>query len=758
MTISTRYGSSGYFRLTATPPGGEAVDITIVRGMPTQLVSWGFADPFGPSTLQIDLPHISILDTAGEGDLKWLVADSNIDLRWFDLVEGVPALNPTWAWEGYIASSDIRTMGRSVSCKGALYQNDHIQAKPRYPTRPYTYERLIQDMLDPDLTPSLRTKRLMIEWPEEWHLQAGVTSVIPGTGEAAAHWWLRPYAQRRADGTLDSVLDLQGGFNWTGLTTRDTGNWNPVTAFIQQKLELMQTPSGGRWTIELTPGRKPIMKTREILYTPTDDMLMVYAGAPGVDINISEDHTQSANVIYGSGRALDGTTFTGAMGIDAKGEATFEPDAALGFTDPNHEMYRPEVLRKELRLTFEQGIGKDVAAEVAHHRLRLLSSPGYTGTVTLTSDPVTVGSLEPYNRLLLTPGDSMMIRGLDGKDIIVGISEVNVSFDSLSVSLTVDSKFRSALTVSEIQARTRDALDPVRLLHTGKDQLTIEDLLVPWNYAEGSGCMPEMAHSIFKQALPSDKFPYTDLTKRYPPSMYEHSYIKIPARTRWASDSWAVYDLHTHDPHSRGEAYPIRLSQAGTIRLSEFVLVDALGEPLHKEFHVGIYATGVSRVDMPILPAGITVPGTPPWVGHEIPPICPECRWAHFEDMPHESPAFANRYPFFPMAWQSVTPEGVDPSLDVQQNTSTVAPIIAWGTYYQRPGYWPGAYSPTATPTGRYRDETTWSYNAQYPDFDPRKSADEQHPITAGRFWVMVFCDTDKDAYLLGRFYRQEPQ
>jgi len=133
-------------------------------------------------------------------------------------------------------------------------------------------------------------------------------------------------------------------------------------------------------------------------------------------------------------------------------------------------------------------------------------------------------------------------------------------------------------------------------------------------------------------------------------------------------------------------------------------------------------------------------------------------------------------YPFFEGAWENNRPDGT-----VIQDPNVVAkspPIAAWGTYYQKAGYWP-ASSPSperkdaTVPTGKFWDETPFSFDfkgtsivnvSQYEAFNPKLP--DAARVAA---YVMFYCDEEwsdsqgkliprtEDVYFLGRLYHQPP-
>src|SRR5690606_215480 len=100
--------------------------------------------------------------------------------------------------------------------------------------------------------------------PADWNTKVPEFQIDP------ALWFLRPYGVKTGD-------------KWTGLTTRNTGGWEPVlTGFVQTLLSVMYTEES-QWTIYKKTGRIPVLKVRPTLSAPNDDTYEVYNGTPGTE-------------------------------------------------------------------------------------------------------------------------------------------------------------------------------------------------------------------------------------------------------------------------------------------------------------------------------------------------------------------------------------------------------------------------------------------------------------------------------------------
>ena len=706
-------GDGGYFRVFVTAPGGRRTEITGFRGVPVKVASLSSTDPFGDATGSIILPQVTGFDRPGSGDLRWMVDGAQVDIQ-YHYADGSLA---DWRWEGTYVAEDI-SESSTMTLKGALYQLDNFKAAPWYPQYPVPYELLLKRTFDPKTHPTLKTGALVVQFPDDWNVK------VPTFDDPDYLWFLRPYGVKPKE-------------NWTGLTSRSTGGWdNALTGFVQSLLSVMYTEEG-QWTISKRKGRIPVLHVREHTSAITPATPTISYGAPGVGVNLSRDYSQSANVIYGAGQDLNGTSFSGQR-IGARSAHTFyDPFAALPQVhpvDPSNPRYDARVPRRETRLQFPAGVDELAARSIAETHLRRFADPGYTGTITLTSDPLVNG--QPYPRILIKAGENIVISGFRGTDILMHITEVTCTpFDEGMVTLTVDSKFRDALTVHEVRARTRDALDPIRLLRVGQFSTTVQDLILPWSYSQGSGCIPsggpnDSTEFFTKRLGETSRFPWTEFTTKYPPKKYPKYYVKINPHNANADKNWG--NLRT-DGIAQG--FPIRMSQNGTIRLIQVALYDENGNVVPARFHFSIYNnSGVTSRDMPRIPDNKS-PG-------------------------REQYKPGQAYPFFQGAFERLNPDGTETTDPNRILHDSAGLVVGWGNYYEEAGYSPGKFSAGNPKTGLLIDESPWSFDTTMdPDFDKYDVKNTREATTTGLLYGMVYVDHhgNKPVYLMGRAWRSEP-
>jgi hypothetical protein len=741
MKSLTAYASEqeplGFFRIFATPPGGFQREVTLFRGAPVKIGSVSTQDPFTEVTAQLNFPQITVFDTPGAGDLDWLVPNCDIDI----VFQNVGGYDFDWRWEGYIASYSFSLNGSDSSfttdLKGALYGLDDYLAIPSFPKQPIPYEILIAQAFDQTEHPS-HLGKFRVVFPEDWDTR------VPAFTDPKYLSALKPWG-------------VATGQRWTGLTSRSTGSWEVLlTSYVQTMLSVMYDQGGTQWTIRNRGHRRPELFLRKIPDAQDDQIIEIYLGAPGVSMNGTKDYTQRAGVIYGSGTDEAGIAFSNIQ-VSPDGRSTyFEPFAYNPRMYPrkSNPSYDPRVKPKETMLQFLTGVDEVSAMTIAQAQYQRFAEPGITGSVTLTSDPrYSSGALCP--RLMIRGGQTIRMHGLFGvrEGVMAHVTECTADFTSLETSLTFDTKYRDALTVQEVKERTRDALTPLRALQTGKYSNTIQDLVLPWSYKSGSGIIPTPAKEFYNEKItdPHAEFPFESWTKKYPPSAHPNWYIKIgPTDPDDSNNNWSAVQQR-----GKGKpvyAVPIRMSQAGTIRISQLAAYDKSGNVMPVKFHLSVYDNNSTAIDsMPRFPGPRTMSDFPPYlparrVSGTVIPTTYENANGH-----------AQTHPFFRGGWEKIQPDGTQFPWGDDSQMPKVDPKVGWGNYYEPAGYSPGRFSKGASRTGLLSDDAAWSWdltNVSVSLTDPN-----QDQAWAGMLFVMIYCDDqgDQPVYFQGRFIRQEP-
>lgn len=724
--VASDQESLGYFRIWARPPGGRRREVTIVRNSPIQVTGASTSDPFTDQTATLSLPQVTLFDNPGTGDLDWLVPDCDIDIVW----ENTGYYDLEWRWEGHIVSFSMSQSGSSMSfnvdLRGALYALDNYLAIPSFPKRPIPYEILIAKAFDQGEHPA-RLGTFRMNFPEWWDLR------VPGFNSPEYLSFLKPWGV--ATGQL-----------WTGFTSRSTGSWEPLlTGHVQSLLTVMFAEGGSQWSVRNIGNRRPELYLRTIPEADDGDIIEIDLGSPGVSIDITKDYSQRATVIYGQGVDEAGISYSG-MEVSPDGKTTtYKPFAysPLVYPRKKNPRFRPTVMPKETMIRFQDGVDQASAIKIAQGQLHRFSEPGITGTITLQTDArFADGGLCP--RMLIKAGATVRILGLFGQrdGVLVHITQTNANFDEMSISMTYDSKHRDQLTVEEVKARTRDALTPMRALQVGKYSNTVQDLILPWSYKEGSGCVPLESKEFFLEKLPSTaEFPFEEYTTQYPPSnpSYRPYYIRInPTNVNNSSKNWSGVARDGQQIMS----IPIRMGQAGEIKLTQIAAYDKDGHVLPVRFHVSVYYNnGVAADAMPNFPDD---PATLKW-------LQPQGITTSYQ--------VGQANPFFKDAWEQSNADGT-----VYQNASYLPAkdaglIVGWGNYYEPAGYSPGRFSRGAERTGVLEDTASWAWDLTQPGnldvLSPENNANEEY---AGMLFIQIFCDEQgtEPVYFLGRFFKTE--
>jgi hypothetical protein len=691
--------------------------------VPTQFGSFSFDDPFGASDFTFTLPAVTIFDGLGTDDLPWLERDADVDL---DFNGPVPAGYPggKFVWEGTITSFDWSKDGLAVTCIGALHQIDLYLAKPEYPPRPLPYEFAIARQFTGSDRIDLRTRALRMEWPS---------------------WWKTKYRDP-AKGTASYLIPIgvKSGDNWTAMLTRSTGAWDQaLTGYVQSLLSAMYTERG-RFTIDLDPGRAPVLRHRTIVTQQDGTIPVIDPVWPSVDISLSEDWSQSVNTVYGSGTSLSGVVYTG-QNVTPDGASTFyTPLAAARQVYPvgdKNGWFQRSRMRREITLQLQQGLDEIDAQKVATAHLARFGEPGVTGTITLGVDPTVNGVV--MSRFLLKAGMTVQVPKILGSidGLMLHITKSTADFTAETVTLTVDSKYRDTLTVDEVRLRGRDAMSVTRMLVAGGYSPPVSDQLIPWNYAAGSGCIPsnkqQSSYRLFRDMPPSIKFPWTEWTTKRPPkaAAWKNCYVRIGPANVNADKNWSS------QPGSVG-GVPIFLGQAGQIRLIQVAAYDRDGNIMKVPFHFSLYGVnGVNVQSMPklIAPYGNTVAYRAPNSN------------TYYQNGQH--------YPFHPNAWESYKSDGTRTAPETQTAQEGAQLIRAWGSNYEKAGHWPGSSAVGDPATGLLVDESVFAWDATRSDGNFHPYSTKQDSPFAGQVFAMIYCDAqaEKEVFFAGRMFRVEP-
>jgi hypothetical protein len=621
---------SGYWRIVVDPMNGQPKkDITFFRNAPTLINSLTTTDPFGPATASITVPTVTLLDTPGFGDLYWLVPEANIDIYWMSPQSGTS--DPTdsdilYAWEGYFLSFEYGEDGAgsslTIQCNGAMKQLDDFLAFPEYLSHPLPYEVAIERHFESGKHPSLRLQPIV-------SFNSNLPSWYSDPINSPEHVFkTSDYTTKTGDIITDNLMtdfltpvSLKNGDVWSGLLTRSTGNFEKVLSeYIQNLLAAMQTQRGS-FSILLKKGRIPYFKHRNRISQPVrasgdldgnEATLVVDLLWPGVKISVTQDYSQKTNFVYGNGKSLSGNTFNGAQ-YSADGNSNwFEPFAASDEVYPadrNNQKFSSNILRKEVALTFYDGLDAGDASLVAQRHLEMFADPGITGNLTLDTDPQLLDGTG-FARQMVTAGRTVLVKGLFGnKDgIIFHVTSASLDGNN-TLSLTIDNKFRDQLTVQEIRKRGRDSLVVSRLMGIGEYRPSVDDLLFPWSYDLGAGYVPLSSKDAiwtasYKEGLISGSFPWTGMTSdsRFSPrSMSSKASIASVSGDKYMTIAGSASTTNSSKNWTQA-CIPVLLSAQGTISGIKIAAYKDDGTVYQVPFHASMWIEDVKVESMPLIP------------------------------------------------------------------------------------------------------------------------------------------------------------
>jgi len=736
----------GGWWIFARPRGLPIADVSHFRGVPSVVGSFSFADPFGPKDISITWPAISMFEALGRGDLYWLREKVSIDVVWADALplaypfgryagpRDARVWVPSFAWEGRITSFSYDTEGRpglTASGNGAMYQLDDYLAKPEFLARPMPYEWAIsRQFLE---KPHLRLGRMHVEWPEGWG-----RTYEPKKDP----WYMIPIGVRK-------------GENWTGLLTRSTGSWDPVlTSYIQTLLSGMYTQNG-RFTLDLARGRHPVLRLLKMLSRPNSSTVIIDPVDEGHQISdLQVDWTQALDVVYGQGTSLTGIAYSG-LEVSSDGSRSFYTPLAArrqAYPAEDNDWLDLADSPREVLLQMQQGLSEYDAMKVAQAHLERFGDPGVTGTVKLRTDVKLndgLGTVLPHH--LVRAGMPVQIPGLLGRKegVLAHVVESSADLVNKETTLTLDSKYRDALTVREARVRGRDSLNISRMLIAGQYNPPLPDMLKPWDYSR-SGFIPSAPLRNGPElwaGMPNDMlFPWTEMTTARPPkkARWRHCYIRIGPAQDDANKNWGVAPMK---PGGGKYAVGVMMAQAGTIRLLQIAAYDRDGNVMKVPFHVSFYySNGVNVKAMPRIPAystDATHPAT--YYPYHHPPYDP-----------------GQHYPYVVNAWEQYNADGTIKSNEYGTVKASALLWKAFGTNFVKAGYFPGD-GLSGDPTGLLVVENVGDFNCEGQQgpgsFDPRSPKGNLTNPLAGMMYVMIYCDEqgDEPVFFHGRAFHVEP-
>jgi hypothetical protein len=470
------------------------------------------------------------------------------------------------------------------------------------------------------------------------------------------------------------------------------------------------------------PRGVPVLRVRDRFRTPD---FTVWVGTPGVTVTLSGDGTQASNIIFGDGISLDGTVWHNDA-INARGTRTdYLPLAASRDVYPEHQFPQSASVTSSQKLSrfapmpleayvkFGPGFDQTTAISAAKQMLIRDLQPGWTGTITMSTDPA-----PGLTRWQVHAGMTVALAGFNGTGahgIHLHIAQVTHSPANGTIELTVDSRYRDLITVEEARARTRDPLTPVKMLQVGKASVIIEDIQAPWSYQNGSGFIPTASKDMVFARPVAEPFPYRQWLREHPPATHMQCYVQCNADAANPTERWSGFG------HPTG-AEPVLVSAKGAIVRTEFIAVHHDGEIAQVPFHASFYYVNAKPTAMPL--------------------------------DEHGHSAYINN------AFEKTDPlTGFHTPATIQGDPSL---IVGWGNrsggVFRRAGFWPGTEVQGAAPSGIFVDDASWNYDmTSYRTYFGGYYDPSKYSVTDTTIYLELYCEAPFPVFFIGRLFRANP-
>lgn len=440
----------------------DGIDVTFLRGVTSIVEKFSHARPYGPLACTLRFPQVSIFDTLGTGDLAWCHEGANIDIVRIHPDETFGPSDTLWAGllepVQHKRGEELTGHGMIVTGVGVGHQLGFYRRAPGISAIPFDIGT-----------------RLWFEWASRVPTAPALTGASPGAGR-----WTPPAAPVT-----------------TGVLSNYRGNWESALEFLTKLSEESLDNVGNQWLCMWVPPRQITILQ---LGPGGSADYTVQAGAPGVDVDLTQEPTTAANVIYGEGVDDGGQTWRNLYVNN--GEPFFEPlayDPTVHPIDANPDGTLSEndarlvltTIRKEAYQGKGQGISFALGQASALALYQQLKDPGWVGTVTLRTSPAEVHMLE------MLAGKNVAVEffgGPAGQQVMIAGMEATIGeltgSSAMSVKVTVDSKARNLPTLMEVLKRQADlARSPVKRLLSGKSSAIVQDSTFIWD-ANRSGWLP----------------------------------------------------------------------------------------------------------------------------------------------------------------------------------------------------------------------------------------------------------------------------
>ncbi len=498
----------------------EGVDVTYYLGVPIEFPSWSRMEPFGSSQATLRFPQITAFHVLP----AWCVSGASVDIRFVRTEGGAIVSRFAGVVTAFGHSEDDGVF--TITASGAVLADDLQLRQPGFLTAPRDIGDLIADVLNS--TVSRRHDE--------------ITPVVTGCMSAVTGGW-----EPKVTGYVQELLAtaITGGRQWTvrcdvrspvlTLKDTDTVQWTVHNGQRGVKIDLAQDWSqatnvyygegiasdGGRWRNARYPNWHPddtpaypnanASKTIKVGTTDagTDSGSGVSDWQRRVGVAVTgrftlADRRKAVEVQSAAGIQRDGIvgpqTWAATFGTGSNTGTlncfymplAYSPTVMPRLYGPDGDdlganpAYNANALRVEEKIDFGQQVSKDEGIRAAGEMLTRSINPGWSGTVAFADvDP------QELSRFEIQEGLNGRIRGFRGTDLIVHAAAVDVSEDSVSV--TVDTNARDYPTLDAIRDRERNATDPAKSAITRLTQGSVTEARATFDAESPAGHVPRFA-------------------------------------------------------------------------------------------------------------------------------------------------------------------------------------------------------------------------------------------------------------------------
>jgi hypothetical protein len=514
----------------------DGVDVTYFRDVPVGFGPWREESPFAWTGTSLTFPQVFHYEERGTGDLSWMRPDAPVTIA---IVK--PDDTRIHKFTGFLTSEDPGVGRGRTECvwqvAGILHQADF--ARHPVPARLDTTD--IGSLIAAELngTPSRRFSymRSLITGIKSrqrgstndtrWDYASGLLATA--VREDGKQWTLEP------TGTRSFALKLKDTttVNWT-VTAGAPGVECDLTRDDTERIDVVYGygvgPDGYAWWNNFFPDLLPYDPPDYPFSDPDRNVLVGDTDADTLTGTGVSDWQQRIRDLGYKSIAVDGVMNTADLaavrwiqrlrGIQVDGylgpqtwAATWnigtiggdltvvrrplawrtecEPylygaNGAVVGTNPD---YDPDIIVHEIDVDFGAGVTKADGRDMAQRILERGTDPGIAGTVRLQSCPW------EGSRWEISAGDNILLKGWRGTDVLMRVVAVDADPASLTVTLTVDSEFRDAMTVMEVLKRNAESRpDPARRPGNPSRRSRLDqDMAVPFEGESPAGRFPKMA-------------------------------------------------------------------------------------------------------------------------------------------------------------------------------------------------------------------------------------------------------------------------